>query len=103
MKSKEAPCTSVFEIRELNSEQHGGPQGERAAIDKAQDGALALRDYLNERLPYSPELWNELRSYLAAARGQHEELFGPIADSARLLELSCDWFSGWAGEKLGQF
>lgn len=93
----------LTEPAELDPETHGGPQGERAAIDNAQNGALALRDYLNERLPGNETLRDELRCYLAACKSQHEELFGEITDSVRLLELSADWFSGWAGSKLGQF
>lgn len=92
----------VSEPAELESETVE-QVGLRRAVDNAQTGALALRDFLNERLPQEPELWNELRAYLAAARAQHEELLGEVTDSARLLELSCDWFSGWAGSKLGQF
>ena len=94
---------SVSEPAELDPELHGGPQGERAAIDNAQTGALGLRDYLGERLANNETLRDELRLYLAASKAQHEELFGEITDSARFLELSCDWFSGWAGSKLGQF
>lgn len=88
------------EPAELDPQTHSQ---ERAQIDHAQTGALGLRDYLNERLGTNLELRAELRAYLAASKAQHEELFGSITDSARFLELSCDWFSGWAGAKLGQF
>lgn len=76
--------------------------GLEAAIDNAQTGALALRDLISEnRLP--EELEKELRIYLAASLAFHEETLGVVTSSTRLLELYCDFFSGWAGAKLGQF
>ena len=47
----------------------------------------------------------EFNVHIARNNAMHESLFGAVEnhDYARILELYCDWFSCWAGEKLGQF
>lgn len=74
-------------------------------IDSAQTSALGLRDYLCENLQHNDKLRAEVNARIASDKAFHESTLGAIADHdhARILELYCDWFSGWAGERLNQF
>ena len=74
-------------------------------IDNAQTNALGVRDFLTECLQRDDRLRAEFNACVASDKAFHESTLGAIADHnhARMLELYCDWFSGWAGAKLGQF
>jgi len=74
-------------------------------LDNAQTSALGVRDYLSENLSNDDKLRAEFNARIASDKEFHESTLGAIADHdhARIMELYCDWFSCWAGEKIGQF
>lgn len=97
------------QIRRLKQMSQPTPQElesvELNRIDSAQTSALGVRDYLSENLQNNEQLRAEFNARIASDKAFHESTLGAIPDHdhARIMELYCDWFSGWAGERLNQF
>ena len=84
--------------------RHELSDSQLGSIDNAQTNALGVRDFITECLS-DGGLRVEFNVHIARNKATHETLFGAVEnhDHARILELYCDWFSCWAGEKICQF